>query len=172
MEFYPSADDYVHIASKNSQSVPTPKVFRFVYKTFLIINAIGFPAFLWLNDFFLIGFLLLIVNIAVLVWLIPWFTSTSLRLYYEHTVGPRENKVVRVDLTPEGINYSADDAQAFWPWRRITSIEETDESIFFYFLGNGFAVRKSGFVYHEDEVAFVRAANSYLEASRPLGLEQ
>jgi len=172
VEFYPSTDDYVHIALKTTQSVPTPTAIKFAYQTFLVINAVGFPAFLWFNDFFLIGFLLLGINVATLAWVIPWFTAGSLRRYYEHTVGPRENKIARVELTPAGISYWADDAEVFWPWRRITSIEETDDSIFFYFPGNGLAVRKSGFAYHDQQVAFVRAAQDYLDVSLRARLEQ
>jgi hypothetical protein len=172
VEFYPSTDDYVHIALRTSQSVPTPTPIRFAYQTFLIINAVWFPAFLWFNDFFLAGILLLGINVAALAWVIPWFAAGSLRRYYEHTVGPRENTIARVELTALGITYWADEAEVFWPWRRITSIEETDETIFFYFHGNGLAVRKSGFAYHEQEVDFIKAANMYLEASRPPGLHQ
>lgn len=172
VEFYPSTDDYVHIALQTTRSVPTPIPIKYAYKGFLIINAVGFPAFLWLNEFFVAGFLLLGLNVLVLTWLIPWFTAGGLRRYYEHTVGPRENKIARVELTPEGISYWADDAEVFWPWRRITSIEETDETVYFYFPGNGLAVRKSGFAYHEEELAFVKAAHAYLTESRLARLEQ
>ena len=172
VEFYPSTDDYVHIALKTSASVPTPALIKIGYKAFLIINAVGFPTFLWLNEFFLAGFLLFGLNLVALAWVIPWFAAGGLRRYYEHTVGSREKHVARVDLTPEGINYSADDAELFWPWRRITSIEETDESIYFYFPGNGIAVRKSGFAYHEEQVEFLKAAHGFLSSSRRERLEQ
>ncbi|HKP69289.1 MAG TPA: YcxB family protein [Pyrinomonadaceae bacterium] len=172
VEFFPSTDDYVHIALKTSQAVPTPTPIKFAYQSFLVFNAVGFPAFLWFNEFFLMGILLLAVNIAALGWVIPWFMASGLRKYYEHTIGPRENTVALVELSSQGITYWADDAEAFWPWRKFTSIEETDETIFFYFHGNGIAVRKSGFAYHEQEVAFIRAANLYLEASRPPQLDQ
>ena len=172
VEFYPSTDDYVHIAIKTSQSVPTPTPIKFAYQAFLVINAVGFPAFLWFNEFFLAGLLLLALNVAALAWVIPWFTAGGLRKFYEHTVGPRENRIARVEISREGISYWADDAEVFWPWRRITSIEETDEAIFFFFPGNGLAVRKSGFAYHDEEVAFLRAARGYLEVSHPPGLEQ
>ena len=171
VEFYPSTDDYIHIALKTSQSVPTPAPLKLAYQAFLIINAVGFPVFLWLNEFFVAGFILLAMNLVAVSWLIPWFMSGGLRKYYEHTVGPRENKIARVEITREGINYWADDAEAFWPWRRITSIEETDEAIFFFFPGNGVAVRKSGFAYHEEQVDFVNAAHRYLDDSRMMKLE-
>jgi len=166
VEFYPSTDDYVHIALKTTQAVPAPAPLKFAYKSFLIINAVGFPAFLFFNEFFLAGFLLLATNVFAISWLIPWFTAGGLRKYYEHTFGPRENKIARVDITREGISYWADDAEVFWPWRRITSIEETNEAIFFFFPGSGFAVRKSGFAYHEEEVDFVKAAHRFLDDSR------
>ena len=172
VEFYPSTDDYVHIALKTSESVPTPTPIKFAYQTFLVINAIGFPAFLWFNEFFLAGLLLLGINITALAWVIPWSTAAGLRKYYEHMVGHRENKIARVEISRAGISYWAEDGEGFYPWHRITSIDETDEAIFFFFPGNGLAVRKSGFAYHDDELDFLRTARGYLEASHPQGLSK
>ena len=166
VEFYPSTDDYVHIALKTNRSVPSSGPLKVAYQAFLIMNAVGFPAFLWFNDFILAGLLLAGLNVLAIAWLIPAFTAASLRRYYEHNVGSRESKIARVEITREGISYWADEAEASWPWRRITSIEETDETIFFYFAGNGIAVRKSGFAYHEDQVDFVNAAQHYLDDTR------
>jgi hypothetical protein len=171
VEFYPSADDYVHIASKIGAEVPTPPLIKYSYLFFLLLNTVGFPAFLWFNDFLLAGVLLLALNIVALQWVIPWFTTGSLRKYYEHTMGPREKSVARVELSAEGVSYSSDEAETFWPWRRILAIEETDEAIYFYFLGNGFAVRKSGFAYRDEQVAFMNAATGYLAESKTGRLE-
>jgi hypothetical protein len=172
VEFHPSVDDYVHIANRVAASIKTPPVIRYAYQFFLFINAVGFPAFLWLNEYYIAGILILAVNIAALSWLIPWFTRGGHRAYFEQVIGPRESEIARVELNSKGIRYSSDDGESFFPWRRITAIEETDDAIFFFFSGNGFAVRKSGFAYRGEQDAFTRLARSYLEGEHSPQLEQ
>jgi len=172
VEFHPSVDDYVHIANRVTASIKTPLGIQYAYQFFLFINAIVFPVVLWLNDYYIAGILILAANIAALSWLIPWFTRGGHRAYFEQVIGPRENEIARVELNSSGIRYSSDDGESFFPWRRITAIEETDDAIFFFFSGNGFAVRKSGFAYRDEQDAFSRFARSHLAAGQTLQLEQ
>jgi hypothetical protein len=133
VEFYPSVDDYVHIAERVSAAIETPPGIQYAYQFFLFINAVVFPGFLWFNDYYLAGILILAINIAALSWLIPWFTRGGYRAYFKQVVGPRENEIARVELNSEGIRYASDDGDSFMPWRRITAIEETDDAIFFFY---------------------------------------
>ena len=100
------------------------------------------------------------------MFIIPRVNSDGYRKYYEHLYGNRENQIATVELSSAGIRYWSDGAESFWPWRRINSVEETDESIFFYFDGNGFAVRKSGFAYPDESVTFVNFAQGHLSEAR------
>lgn len=166
VEFYPSVDDYAYLASKISGSVPTPTITGYAYYLFLLLNVIAFPAFLWINDYELTGFVVFTLNVAALIFLIPRVNSDSYRKYYEHLFGDRENEIARVILSSAGAKYIADGGESFWPWRRITEIEETAESIYFYYDGNGFAVRKSGFAYSEEQKAFIDFARQSLQMNQ------
>lgn len=172
VEFYPSVDDYVHIAERLNASFKTPPRIQYVYQSFLAINTVVFPGFLWFNEYYLAGILILAVNVAALSWLIPWSMRDGYRDYYKEVIGPRENTIARVELDSEGIRYSSEDGESFTPWRRMTGLEETDDAIFFFFLGNGFAVRKSGFAYRAEQEAFTRFARSNLATTESLQLEQ
>ena len=97
VEFYPSVDDYVHIAQRVSSSIGTPHAVKYAYQIFLILNTIGFPAFLWLNEYYLPGLLIAAINVAALSWLIPWFAREGYRDYFKQVVGPREAEVARVN---------------------------------------------------------------------------
>ena len=166
VEFYPSVDDYVHIAERVSSSIKTPTLIQYAYQFFLFVNAAAFPAFLWFSEYYIAGILILAINIAALSWLIPWFARDGYRAYFEQVIGPREREIARAELNSEGIRYTSDDGESFLPWRRITAIEETDDAIFFFFAGNGFAVRKSGFAYRGEQEAFTRLARSNVAAAQ------
>ena len=166
VEFYPSVDDYVHIASKISGSVPPKTLTTYAYYLFLAINVVVFPAFLFANELVLAGTLVLILNFAAVAFLIPRVNPDSFREYYKEIFGDRERHVARVELSGEGVNYFADDGESFWPWKRITEIEETPDAIYFFFQGNGFAARKSGFVYLEEQKSFLDAARRLHAAGR------
>lgn len=172
VEFYPSVEDYVHIASRVTASAGSPPTIQYLYQGFLFINAVGFPAFLWFSDYYLTGIFVMVLNIAALSWLIPWFTRDGYRDYYERVIGPREKEIARVTLNAEGIRYASDNGESFLPWQRITAIEETDDAIFFFFAGNGFAVRKSGFAYRGEQEKFTRFARANLDSAHNLQLEQ
>lgn len=163
VEFYPSVDDYVHIASKVGGSVPNKTVVVYAYYLFLFLNTILFPAFLLFNDFLFAALIVFLINVGTLVFILPRVNSAGFRRYYEHLIGNRENEIAKVTLTQSGLHYVADDGESFWPWRRFSTIEETEASIFFYYDGNGVAVRKSGFAYKDDANSFVAFANRRLQ---------
>ena len=169
--FYPSLDDYVHIAAKIAGSVPTNTLTGYAYYLFLFLNTVLFPVFLWISDYLLAGLIVFVLNLGALMLIIPRVNSAGFRKYYEHVFGDREKHVATVTLTDAGLVYVADGAESFLPWKRIETIEETEESIYFYFDGNGFAVRKSGFPYEEDADKFVTFAKHRLLESRTHQLE-
>lgn len=168
VEFYPTLDDFVHISlrigEKASQSTLTTRA----YYLFLIVNAIGFPAFLLFREHFVIGFLVFLANLSLLMLIVPRVNRQAAASYYQKLLGDRERKIARVELSSTGILYSADDGYSFWPWSRITSTEETETSIFFYFDGNGIAIQKSGFPYVEEQKAFLDFARSQMRTALKL----
>jgi len=158
VEFYPSLEDHVHIALRISSSARPKPLTRHAYNFFLTLNAIVFPSFLFFNDYMLLGLVVFGLNLVALLFIVPRVNPDTFRSYYSQLYGHRENKIARVDLTDNGIRYTADGGEGFWPWHRINDIEETDDAIYFYFDGNGFAVRKAGFAYLEEKDAFVEFA--------------
>lgn len=166
VEFYPSVDDQVHVALRIGGSVNTDTIATKAYQLFLIINVIAFPAFLLLQQYVFWAASVFVLNLAAIFLLIPRVNSDSHKKYYSQLYGNRENVPARVDLTNEGILYTADGGYSFWPWNRIDSIEETNESIYFYFDGNGFAVRKSGFAYDEQKKLFLDFAYAQVHATK------
>lgn len=171
VEFYPSVDDHVHIANRLSSSVPTSTLTVYSYYAFLFLNTIVFPVFLWFNEYLLAGLIVFLLNILTLMFIVPRANSDSYRKYYEHLYGNRENEIATVELSSAGINYYSDGAETFWPWQRINSIEETDQSIYFFHEGNGFAVSKSGFAYPHDSTEFIDFARNSLTEVRTKQIE-
>lgn len=154
VEFYPSLDDFIHVSARLTDSIPSTPFTTYAYYAFLFINTIAFPAFLWLDSNFVLGLGVFVANVALVLALLPRVNKDALRQYYATLFGSREDEIARVELSPEGLFYYSNGCYSFWSWERINSIEETDNSIFFFSEGNGFAVRKSGFVYEDDRQLF------------------
>jgi hypothetical protein len=158
VEFYPSIEDQIHVARTLNSSVHANGSTVYLYKLFLVLNSIVFPAFLFFKDYIMVGLIVFATNVILVAFIVPRASAAYYRKYYSSLYGDRESKIARVDLTPKGISYTADEADSFWPWHRIKKIEETEESIYFYFDGSGFGVRKAGFAYLEEKNAFVELA--------------
>ena len=168
VEFYPSIDDSVHVAARIGASTP-PKTFTtYAYYSFLALNAIVFPAFLLFINFVLLGGLVFVVNLVFLAFIVPRVNTDAVREYYRRIYPERENRMALVELNSAGIEYSVEGVRSFWPWTKIIGVEETPDSIFFYFEGNGFGVRTSGFAYAEQRIAFLDSAQRLRAAAKEL----
>ena len=166
VEFYPSLDDFVHISLRIGEKANHSALSTRAYQFFLVTNAIGFPAFLMFREHFIVGLLVFALNLVLLIFIIPRVNSDSATKYYRNLIGDRENRIARVDLSDGGIRYSSDEGYSFWPWTKISSIEETETSIYFYFDGNGVGIQKSGFPYMDEQVSFIDFARSQV-STRP-----
>jgi len=165
VEFYPSFEDYAYIATRIGDSVPANTLAGYAYYVFLILNVIVFPAFLWIAGYFITGTIVFVVNVLAVMIIIPRVNSDGYRKYYKQLFGNRENEIARVTLNPLGATYESDEGSSFWPWKRIYFIEETEESIYFFFDGNGFAVRKNGFAYEDDAKSFIDHARHHIDSA-------
>ena len=165
VEFYPTLDDFVHISLRIGEKASTTALTTLAYQLFLVVNAIGFPAFLLFSELYLLAVLLFITNLVLLFFIIPRVNSDAARNYYQRLMGTREKEIARVELSDAGILYTADEGVSFLPWRRITHMEETETSIYFYFEGNGFAIQKSGFPYVDEQLSFVNFAKTQVAGS-------
>jgi hypothetical protein len=130
-----------------------------------------FPVFLWFNDYFLAGTAIFLANLGTLIYIMPRVNSDGYRKYFEHLFGKRGKSIAKVELTRAGIRYSSSGGESFCPWDWITETEETADSVFFFHEGNGLAVKKSGFAYHEDEIAFCTFARNRIAENRSKNIE-
>lgn len=162
VEFYPSVDDYVYMAERVNESIPTSSIHLYLYQAFLLINIIAFPAFLWKMDYLTSGILVFAVNLAVVIFITPRYNRAFFQRHYNQLLGDREKHVAVVELSSDGLRYAHDNTDTFYSWRKFNLIEETDESIFFFYPGHGFGVRKSGFAYEEEKNEFVNFARQQL----------
>ena len=170
VEFYPSLEDFVYISQCISDTAKVAPATTYSYYVFLAINTIGFPVFLWFSDRFLVGTLVFLTNLLAIMFLIPRVNTDAYRKYFKTMFGDRGEKMALVELSTEGLRYSSHGATSFWAWHRLNLIEETDESIYFFEIGNGFSVRKSGFAYKEEERAFVTFAQECINSAKGLEL--
>lgn len=161
--FYPSVDDNIHVAKRIGNAVKVSPWSTYAYQAFLLLNVIVFPAFLWFHSYWLFGLLIFVIEVVTLLFMTGRVDRDSYRDYYSQLYGNRENEIATVEVNERGITYNSDGGSSFWPWYRFTLIEETDESIYFFYHGNGFAVRKSGLSSKEDTADFVSFARRSLE---------
>jgi hypothetical protein len=168
VEFYQSIDDNIHVAARIGGLTPPKTSTTYAYYSFLALNTVVFPAFLLFINFVLLGGLVFILNLIFLAFIVPRVNTDAVREYYRRMHPERENRMAVVELNSTGIRYSADGVWSFWPWTKITGIEETSDSIFFYFEGNGFGVRTSGFAYAEQRIAFLESAQRLRAAAKEL----
>ena len=167
VEFFPALDDYLYVSTKLSNATSSTPATTYLYYTFLFVNAIAFPAFLWLDGDFAAGLAVFVVNLVAVLSLLPRVNTNALRTYYATLFGNRENEIARVELSQEGILYFSDGSHSFWEWHRIVAVEETQESIFFFLEGNGFGVRREGFAYRDDEKLFLAFVSEHVDQAHP-----
>lgn len=161
VEFYPSLDDYIYVSTKLTASIPSKPITTYAYYAFLLLNTIVFPAFLWLNGYFVGGLFVFIVNMVAVAVLVPRVNSDAMRRYYAILFGKREERIARVELSNDGILYSANDSYMFWGWETIEYVEETEDSLFVFSEGNGIGIRKNGFAYQDEQRQFLDFAKSH-----------
>lgn len=172
VEFYPTVDDQVYVSLRINDAVKPKAITTYAYQAFLFINAIAFPAFLLFSEYLIASVVVFVFNVAALLIMFPRANSDHFRVYYEQIVGDREKFPIRVELTTEGVNSTSEGGTSFWPWRKIRSIEETKEAIYFFIDGNGFGVQKNGFAYREDERAFFEFAQEQLRRHQQRSLPE
>lgn len=171
VEFYPSIDDYVYIATKFGNTSEKP-ISLYFYQAFLLVNCIGLPAFLIFSGYVFTGLVVFVLDFVALAFIIPKVNKDTSRSYFEKTYGAREQRRAQVDLFDHGLLYTADKCYSFWTWEKIEAIEETAEAIIFYLEGNGVSVRKSGFAYGEQSKLFLDFSRDRFESEKSQKLIQ
>ena len=171
VEFYPSVDDYVVIATTVAKTVPVASWHHTFYSYFLFANLLVAPVVLWIFDYFVLGSILFLINLGMVYLFTPLVQSSAFRNHYEHLAGSKEKTIAKVRIDEEGLRHMHEGVEAFWPWEKFNKIEETEDAIYVYFDGNGLAVRKNGFPYREREREFYQFAESKVKQSKPKLIE-
>ncbi|MBK9165189.1 MAG: YcxB family protein [Acidobacteria bacterium] len=166
VEFYPKVDDHVYVSLRINTAVKPRAATNYAFQAFLFINAIAFPAFLLFSGHVVAAAIVFAINFVAFTFILPRANTDHHRDYYQQLFGDREKFPARVEISAEGVAYTSEGGTSFWPWRKIRSIEETNEAIYFFIDGNGFGVQKSGFAYREEERAFYEFALEQVRAHR------
>lgn len=166
VEFYPAIDDLVYISEKLSTATPSPHLTTWLYQAFLIVNGIVFPVFLMLNGSPWWGLAVFLLNLLAILFLVPRVSGDTTRKYYVSLMPTYENELAKVTLDHKGVTIKVRRSASFIEWAEFVSIEETEETIFLFTKANGFAIRKSGFAYKEQEREIFTFANAQLSAGK------
>jgi len=120
VEFYPTVDDYVYVAAKINDRVPSTPFSIYAFHIFALINLVLFPAFLWYSDQFLLGTFVFMLNVSFVILYLPRVNKSAYKEYYEQLLGNIETKIAIVELLPEGLQYLHDGVETFYPWKKFT----------------------------------------------------
>ncbi len=163
VSFYPSTDDYAYIAQKVNSAYKLPSRAQYALQAFLLINMLGLPAVLWYFDQLLVGLAVLIVSLILSIAFLPALLRSDYRHYFSSAFGSIEKEVAEVELTDDGVWCRHSDSSSFHPWKKINRLEETKQSIYFFFDHNGMAVAKTGFAFDDEKNRFLTFAKQHVK---------
>jgi hypothetical protein len=104
--------------------------------------------------------------------LYSWLTykrseTKAIRRWLGGHMKPNEQYLCVVELTPESYICTQFDSQVITPWRTVTRVRETDDSVEIDAEHNaGVNVRKRAFSSPEEQQRFIALARSYMETSK------
>jgi hypothetical protein len=162
VSFYPSTDDYAHIAEQINKSAKFPKTSQYALFAFLSLNLMGLPLTLWYFDLVFAGMAVFLASLIFAFLFLPALLKADYRNYYRSMFTSMENEVAEVELTDEGIWCRHSGDHSFHNWKNIKRIEESKQAIFFFFENNGLAVNKTGFGYDAEKDRFLTFAKSHV----------
>lgn len=168
VSFYPVTDDYAYIAEQVNKAYKFPTRAQYALNVFLALNFAGLPAVLWYFDQFIAGLVVFVVNLLFAVFFLPSVLSADYKRYFRLLFGDSENEVAEVELTEDGVWCRHSDSSSFTSWKKITRLEETKNSIYFFLDHSGVAVSKSGFGYDEEKNRFLSFAKSHVKVFNTL----
>lgn len=164
VRFVPSVEDYIYIASRLNETSLRNSFDRNAFTIFLLINAIGAPAFLLYANYVILGLSIFVINLAFYLFWISGMTPRRYRQFYEHVAAAGAEKEVEIEISPAGVARFHDGDSSLIAWKNVSMIEERPESIIFHCLGGGLAVRKAAFDSITDQEAFLALAEEFRAA--------
>ena len=162
VSFYPAVDQYADIAYKINETHKFPTRAQHALTAFIALNMIGLPLTLWYFDYFLTGAAIFLLNIAFAIIFLPGILQADYRSYFRSAFGSIEDDMVEVELTNDGLWCRRSDDFSFVSWTSVKRIEESKQSINFYFEHTGVAVNKAGFAYDAEKDRFLSFAKNHV----------
>jgi hypothetical protein len=162
VEFYPSIEDYVHVAKiQNEKHAALTSWSKFTFQAFFVVNTILPPVVLAIFQYPIAAFIWFLLDVILAAVFLPAIVKADYRRFYRSVYGEEfENQLVKVELTHDGIFCRHLYDFSFHDWKSVTGIEETDEAIFVNLKTSSLPVRKSGFPYIERQNEFTAFARS------------
>lgn len=164
VEFIPHVTDYMFIAESLQAGQQYDGLLRWVYSLFLLINAIIFPAYLFMNEHFLLGVGIFFFNLASYFVLTSVYWNKRITRTFEERYGHLLESPIEVELSNAGIVTTQLGNSSIAIWKNVTHVQETDESIYFYFTHNALFVRKEAFDSPGDLESFKSFAKERMSA--------
>lgn len=162
VSFYPSTDDYAHIAEQVNKSGKLPVRSQYALIAFLVLNLMGLPLTLWYFELFIFGMAVFLLSLIFAMLFLPALIKVDYRNYYRSMFASMENEVAEVELTGDGIWCRHSGDFSFHSWKNIKRIEESRESIYFFCEHNGMAVNKTGFAFDAEKDRFLTFAKRHV----------
>ena len=163
--FVLTEEDYVHIASSVNAAQPRSFTDKYLYRIFLFLNLICFPAYLLLNGYVLSASIVLIVGGIFVIFLLPESERKAYqKLYRDHVKDGQ--KRVEVELLEKGVWCASNGDESLTAWKNITGIQEGEDSLYFFIKHSGFPVRKDAFESEEHEKSFVNFARERVRSAK------
>lgn len=162
VSFYPSTDDFAHIAEQINKPAKLAATSQYALIAFLVLNLMGLPLTLWYFEYVLSGMAVFLLSVIFAMLFLPALIKADYRKYYRAMFASMENDVVEVELTGDGIWCRHSGDFSFHGWTNIKRIEESRQSIYFFFEHSGLAVNKTGFAYDGEKDRFLTFAKSHV----------
>jgi YcxB-like protein len=164
--FTPAVEDYVYISRCINGAVAYSRAALYLYKLFLFLNVICFPAYLVFNGHAVIGFLVFAASASAFIFILPESEKREFRKFYDTLVPEMHERQCEVGLTENGIATRYNGNETLIGWNNVKSIQETREAIYFFSATTGIAVRKSAFEGDNNKNTFLDHARSFAKASK------
>jgi hypothetical protein len=166
--FVPLKEDYVHIASCVTAAQPRSLAKNYLYRTFLFLNLICFPAYLLFRGYLVSAFAVFIAGGIFVIFLLPESEKKAYRHFYKDLFENRGAEF-EVELFEKGLWCAYNGNESLIAWKNITGIQEGPDSIYFFIKHSGVPVRKEAFESEEHKNYFVNSAREHVRSTK-LGL--
>lgn len=170
--FIPVREDYIYVSRAITSSISNSRPTNYLYRAFLILNAVCFPAYLIFTGYPIAGLSIFAANVIIFLFLVPLGERKKDEKFYDKLYKDIGDHPVEIELTAEGISVRSDGDDGLIAWKNISNIQESRETVYFFATSTGMPVRKSAFESEEQQAEFMDTARYYHRFSKAEQLEK